>query len=114
LLLLALKYEPADPKSDWIERLLLPLIGGIIYGSIIGFGCTRPDSINKIKRFSLVILPMVSAIPVAAVVFYSVGINAHTVQDLRGFALFGPSLLAGIICGVRQFSARSSRYKTGN
>jgi hypothetical protein len=107
LLLLALKYEPADPRSDWLESLFLPLIGGIIYGSIIGLGCTRPDSVNKVKRFSLVILPMISAIPVAAIVFYPVGIDGHTMQDLRGFALLGPSLLAGIICGLRQFSAKS-------
>jgi hypothetical protein len=107
LLLLALRYEPADSSSDWLERLFLPLIGGIIYGSIIGLGCTRPDSINKVKRFSLVIFPMVGAVPVAAIVFYSVGINGHTVQNLRGFALLGPSLLAGIICGLRQFSAKS-------
>jgi len=101
LLLLALKYEPANPKSDWLERLFFPLIGGIIYGSMIGLGCTRPDSINKVKRFSLVILPMISTFPVAAAVSYAVG--GHNVQDMKSFVLLGPSLLAGIICGIRQF-----------
>ena len=100
------------PKLGWRERLDVILVASATWGALTGFCSTRPECSHRTMVSGLlVLLAVVLSVLIPFAIDLAIDGRVKNFADTLVFALLGPALGAGIVCGIKQFSKQKAAEK---
>jgi hypothetical protein len=91
------------PKAGVLARVDVLSLGGVLWGALVGFCATRPVPPSRGRSLLLTIIAVLGSVLVSLMITFLIPGSYTNIGDVLAFAILGPGVVAGLICGIQHF-----------